>query len=318
MNAWRAASAGQLLTMGLRKDIWRPAIVRASLPVILARGSLEGLPVVWLPPMESFRFLADPFGHWRDGRLHVFVETYDYRVRIGRIEVLVYDANLTLLERLPALAEPWHLSYPFVFEAEGETWMLPEAHKSRGLTLYRAVDFPSRWEPAQRIVLDHVPIDATPLFHAGRWWLFYTVAAREIDKTAALHVAWAARLAGPWHPLPQNPVRFDVASCRPGGTPAVLDGRLMLPVQDCTRTYGGAIRPLWFDELAPERVIATPGPQLPVPPSFAPFTEGLHTLSGAGAVTLIDAKRRESALRGLGVEIQHGIAKARRRFGRRR
>ena len=304
--------------MGLRKDIWRAAIVGAPLARILARGSLENLPVVWLPAMGPFRFMADPFGHWVAGRLHVFVETYDYRVRIGRIEVFVYDANYTLLDHLPALAEPWHLSYPFVFEAEGETWMLPEAHKSRGLTLYRAARFPDRWEVAHRIALDHTPIDATPLFHAGRWWLFYTIAAREIDKTAALHVAWAEQLAGPWHPLARNPVRFDAGSCRPGGTPMLLDGRIMQPVQDCTRTYGGAIRPLWFDSLEPDRVSCTVGEPLPIPPAFAPFVEGMHTLSAAGGATLIDVKRTELSLRGLGIEIQHGAAKARRRLRLRR
>ncbi len=304
--------------MGLRKDIWRPAIVAAPLPAILARGSFEDLPLAWLPPMPSFQFLADPFGYWRDSRLHVFVETYDYRVRIGRIEVLVYDAALNLVDRQPALAEPWHLSYPFVFDAEGETWMLPEAHRSRALTLYRAAGFPTRWEPAHRIELDCVAIDATPLFHEGRWWLFYTACAREIDKVGALHLAWAERLAGPWHPLPQNPVRFDVGSARPGGTPAVIDGRVMLPVQDCTHTYGGGILPLWFDVLTPGRVETTAGSRLPIPSSFAPYTEGLHTLSAAGEVTLIDMKRTELSLHGLGVEIRHGVVKARRRWRQRR
>ncbi len=111
--------------------------------------------------------MADPFGHWRDGRLHVFLETYDYRVRVGRLEVLTYDADFTLLEQRPVLSEPWHLSYPFVFEAEGETWMLPEANKSGGLTLYRAVAFPNRWEAAGRIELGQVPIDATPTVPRG-------------------------------------------------------------------------------------------------------------------------------------------------------
>lgn len=300
--------------MGLRKDIWRPAIVQAPMDAILARGSLEGLPLVWLPPMGSFQFLADPFGLWRDGRLHVFVEAYDYRVRIGRIEVLVYDAGLELIDRMPALAERWHLSYPFVFEAEGETWMLPEAHRSRGLTLYRAVRFPDRWEPVHRLALDGIPIDATPLFHEGRWWLFHTVAGREIDKTAALHVAWAEHLAGPWHPLPQNPVRFDEASCRPGGTPAVMGGRVVLPVQDCSHTYGGGIRPLWFDLLTPEHVQCAPGAPLQVPRTFAPFTEGLHTLSAAGPVTLIDVKRTELSLRGAAIQAAYKFGRVRRRF----
>ncbi len=91
----------------------------------------------------------------------------------------------------------------------------------------------------------------------------------------------------------------------------------MLPVQDCSQTYGGGIRPLWFDVLTPDRVVCNPGPQLPIPRAFAPFTEGLHTLSAAGAVTLIDVKRTELSLHGLGIEIQHGVTKLRRRFRQR-
>nr|WP_233151152.1 formyl transferase [Sphingomonas sp. BT553] len=269
---------------------------------IVARGSIDGLPLVWLPPMGSFRFIADPFGMWRDGRLYVFVETYDYRVRVGAIEVLVYDAEFRLVDRRPVLNEPWHLSYPLVFEAEGETWMLPEAHRSGRLTLYRAIDFPDRWEPAHVIALDHVAVDATPVFHDGRWWLFYTSADREPDKMSALHVAHADRLAGPWTPHPANPVRIDVASARPGGMPLVIDGHIVLPVQDCSRTYGGAIRLLTITTLTPEDFVAEMGDALVAPASAAPFVEGLHTLAEAGPVTLVDMKRTELSLHGLSIE----------------
>ena len=280
-----------------------PAIVRAPFDRIVARGSIEGCDVRWLPPLGAFRFLADPFGLWRGGLLHVFVETYDYRVRIGAIEVLTYDPDLNLRARAPALAEPWHLSYPQVFEAEGETWMLPEAHRSGALTLYRAIDFPTRWEPAHRIALDHVPVDATPVWHDGLWWLFYTSASREPDKMSALHIAHAERLAGPWHAHPLNPVRVDPASARPGGTARVIDGMVVLPVQDCARTYGGAIRPLRFPVLTPERVEMAIDDAITAPAAFAPYVEGLHTLSAAGEVTLVDVKRTELSARGLGIEI---------------
>jgi len=289
--------------MGLRKDIWRPAIVEARFEQIIAAGSIEPFAIRWLPPMGSFRFIADPFGLWRDGRLHVFVETYDYRVRVGAIEVLTYDGRFTLLDRAPVLNEPWHLSYPYVFEAEGETWMLPEAHRSNALTLYRAVDFPTRWEPAHRIVLDHVPVDATPIWYDGRWWLFYTSASREPDKMSALHVAFADRLAGPWTPHPMNPVRVDAGSSRPGGTARIVDGQIVLPVQDCRSTYGGAIRPLRVTTLTPDRIEMAAGEAIIAPASFAPFTEGLHTLSAAGDVTLIDAKCTELSPHGLSIEL---------------
>ena len=302
--------------MPLRKDIWRPAIVRASFEQILAAGSLEGLDRVWLPPMGSFRFLADPFGLWRDGRLHVFVETYDYRVRIGTIEVLTYDSELNLLARSPALTEPWHLSYPQLIGADGETWMLPEAHRSGALTLYRAVDFPTRWEAAHRIALDHVPVDATPLWHDGRWWLFYTSASREPDKMQALHIAFADRLAGPWYPHPLNPVRVDVSSARPGGTARLVGGRPVLPVQDCSRTYGGAIRALTFEVLTPDRVEMETGPQITAPASCAPFVEGLHTLAAAGDVTLVDMKRTELSLQGLAIQANREVKKVLGRLDR--
>lgn len=301
--------------MEMKKDIWRSGIVAAPLSAIVARGSVAGLPVSWLPPAGPLRYLADPFGLWRGGRLHVFAELYDYRTRVGTIEALVFDAQLRLLERGCALATPWHLSYPYVFEAQGETWMLPEAHRSGGLTLYRAVEFPFRWEPAQRIVLDQVPLDATPLFHGGLWWLFYTSAARRIDRNAALHVSWAEDLPGPWYAVPGNPVRFDPAGARPGGTPLVIDGRVMLPVQDCSRTYGGALRPLWFDVLSPDAVKVSPGPALSAPAAFAPYTDGLHTLAAAGQVTLIDVKRARWSLQGLLLDVRRKVRRKLRRAG---
>ena len=297
--------------MGLRKDIWRPAIVQAPIAEIIARGSIEGMPIQWLPRMDSFQFLADPFGLWRDDKLYLFVETYDYRVRVGAIEVLVYDKNLRRIDRRAVLNEPWHLSYPFVFEADGETWMLPEAHRSNRLTLYKAIDFPTGWEPAHVIELDHVAVDATPVFHDGRWWLFYTSADREPDKMSALHVAYADRLAGPWTPHPMNPVRVDVASARPGGMPLVIDGRIVLPVQDCSRTYGGAIRPLTMTVLTPDRFEAEVGKALVPPASSAPFVEGFHTLSAAGPVTLVDMKRTELSLHGLSIEAVREVKKLR-------
>jgi hypothetical protein len=298
--------------MGLRKDIWRPAIVEARFEDIVAAGSVEPFPIHWLPPMGSFQFLADPFGLWRDGHLHIFAETYDYRVRIGAIEVLTYNKAFDLVDRALVLNEPWHLSYPLVFEAEGQTWMLPEAHRSNALTLYRAVDFPTRWEPAHRIVLDHVPVDATPLWHDGRWWLFYTSASREPDKMSALHIAFAETLAGPWTPHPMNPVRIDAGSSRPGGTARVIDGQVILPVQDCRATYGGAIRPLRFTVLTPDTVAMAAGEAITAPRGFAPFVEGLHTLAAAGNVTLIDAKRTELSAQGLAIELTREATKLRR------
>ena len=299
--------------MGLRKDIWRPAIGHAPIERIVAQGSLEGIKLTWLPPMGSFRFLADPFGWWRDGKLHIFVEAYDYRDRRGTIEVLTYDDAFALVDRRPALSCPWHLSYPFLVETEGEMWMLPESHRSRRTTLYRSVRWPDLWEEAGDLALDMVAIDASPIFHQGRWWLFYSPMGSEEDKMGALHCAWAERLQGPWTPHPLNPVRLDLGGARPGGTPYVDGDEVVLPVQDCRHTYGGAISALHIS-VSPTAFSSRLDPPIRAPASAAPFVEGLHTLSAAGAVTLVDVKRTELSPHGLAIELRREVGKLRRRF----
>ncbi|MCP1244158.1 formyl transferase [Acetobacter lambici] len=301
--------------MGLHKDIWRVGIINSPMHTILERGSLEDMPVVWTPPMRRFCFRADPFGLWRDGKLHVFVEDYDYRVRVGSIDVFIYDSAFNLLEQRKALQTPWHLSYPYVFEAKGETWMLPEAHHSGRLTLYRSVRFPDQWEEAAVIPLgEDVAVDATPFFHDGLWWLFYTPAMRPPAPVGELHLAYAPTLLGPWTRHHANPVRLDSASTRPGGTPCVLHGKVVLPVQDCTYTYGGAIRPLTFDELTPERVRTHAGTPIQRPSSYAPYTKGMHTLAAVDDITLIDTKYTDLSARGIGLQAWREVKKLSRKI----
>ncbi|MDT8870251.1 hypothetical protein RAA17_01210 [Komagataeibacter rhaeticus] len=92
-------------------------------------------------------------------------------------------------------------------------------------------------------------------------------------------------------PAPANPVRRDIHSARPGGTPVVMeDGTIILPTQDCARTYGGAITPLAITTLTTQEFAAHPLRALHAPAAWRPATDGLHTLSAAGRVTLVDAK----------------------------
>jgi hypothetical protein len=284
-------------------DIWRCAIVKRRAEDIL-RDGIESSAIVWFPDMPALAFRADPFGLWRNGHLYVFAEAFDYRTRIGHIDRLCFDAELNFLDSKTVLKTPWHLSYPFVFEADGETWMLPEAYKSGTLTLYRARTFPDVWEAACEIPLDGPAIDATPLWRDDRWWLFYSPSYESSVRRSHLHVAWSYRLTGPWHVHPLNPVRVDLASARLGGTPLLRDGAILLPVQDCRATYGGALRVLLVETLDERRFEATDQAGLTAPPWMTPFTEGLHTFAAAGPVTLIDVKRTEASYRGEAIRIR--------------
>lgn len=292
-------------------DIWRSGFVRAPLARILAAGGLDGFAPEWLPAGRGrFAIQADPFGITRDGNMHVFVETLDYRTRRGTIQALTFDAEMTLLDRATCLSEPWHLSYPAPISWGGEDFLLPEAHRSGGLTLYRATEFPRRWERAARIDLPEVPVDATPVRHGGLWWLFYSPAG---DTSGRMHIAFANSLTGRWRAHPANPVRTGQAGSRPAGQPVALGGRIVLPVQDCSSTYGGSVRPLYVDRLTPDAFDAELGPAIIAPSVLAPYRDGLHTLSQCGAITLFDCKRIDRSLAAGAVGL---IGKARRRADR--
>ncbi|WP_296595659.1 hypothetical protein [Phenylobacterium sp.] len=296
----------------MAKDIWRIGVARLGVEACLDPQALANADIRWLEPGPSFTFLADPFGLWRDGELHLFAEAYDYRTRRGVIDHLRLDGELNVRARATVLAEPWHLSYPYVFEAEGEIWMAPEAHRSGAFTLYRARRFPHLWEPTGRFELDTPAIDPTIFREGSLWWMAYAPIGTQAEKQGRLHLAWAERLAGPWTPHAGNPVRIDRASSRPGGAPFRHDGALFLPVQDCARTYGGAIRLLRIETLTPDRFVAEAGAPLAAPASAEPFRDGLHTLSSCGPVTLLDVKRIDRSPAGLAIDVGRQLGRWRR------
>ncbi|WP_241569890.1 glucosamine inositolphosphorylceramide transferase family protein [Rosenbergiella collisarenosi] len=275
----------------LNTEIWRVGIIRAPIQDVLKAGTLETFPITWVEADDSLCFIADPFGLWQGGLLYLFVEAYDYRTRRGYIVAYVLDAELNILEHRPVLREEWHLSYPVVFEADGEIWMLPEAYKSGRLTLYRAIEFPWRWQAVPEFQFPEAAIDASPLFHAGRWWMFYTPPTPKAARTNTLKLASADHLFGPWDQQPIQTLREDIHGSRMGGTPFLANGKIFLPTQDCHETYGGALQLLSFPEEGISQPDLSCSHRLTAPHHNAPYLQGLHTLSQAGSVTLVDTKR---------------------------
>jgi hypothetical protein len=291
-------------------DLWRIGIIQAPIQQVTAAGSLDAFAVKWIEAERSLCFLADPFGFWRDGNLYLFAEFYDYRSRKGDIAVFVLDDNLKVIEQRTVLAEPWHLSYPVVFEADNEIWMLPEGYKSGQLNLYRATNFPWQWEKVPEFSFPCAAIDASPFFAQDKWWIFYTPPTPREARTSVLMLACADDLFGPWQNVSEQPIRQDKSGARMGGTPFIHDGKVMLPTQDCSQTYGGALRMLEMPLADLSEPQLSAGALLRAPTNAEPFTDGLHTLSAAGDVTLIDCKR---VLRGsphrIAVDLQRALAK---------
>jgi hypothetical protein len=276
-------------------DMWRVGIVPAPIDG-LDEARLASLreSICWLPDAGPWRYLADPFGLVRGDALHVFVEAYDYRTKRANIErhELSLD-GLAWRSKQVVLDLPVHLSYPYVFEHGGETWMLPETHQANELALYRGDASLNRWERFAPLLQGLPVADASLIEFEGRWWLFYTLVGKGGRDQRELHVAHADSLFGPWRECAGNPVLTDLAGARPAGRPFVdAGGDVCLPVQDCSGGYGSATRMLRMLELTPDRIrIEALSLRLTGDLVSNEFTAGLHTLSACGDFTLIDVKR---------------------------
>lgn len=269
-------------------DIWKVGIVHAPIHTMLT--SFSAPPVTWLPDQNPFCFIADPFAIRKNGLLSIMAEAYDYRTKKGRIDFFQYDTRFQLVEQGTAFAPPFHVSYPFLLEDSGEIYMLPEAHKSGVLTLYRARHFPDVWEKVTDL-LALPAIDATILHVEDRWWMFFALPGTGNRAVSELHLAYAHTLTGPWKMHAANPVRTDITSSRMGGTPFMHENNIYIPTQDCSKTYGGGVTLLRIDVLTETQFSATPVRHM-LPEYFSTdYADGLHTLSACGEITLFDVKK---------------------------
>lgn len=248
-------------------------------------------------PDDGLRFYADPFPIAHRGERVLFVEEYPHRLGKALISAVRLGPDGPVGTPEPVLEEGHHLSYPFVFEAEGAVWMVPEACENGTVDLYRATAFPRGWIKEATLLSGLAASDATLLNRGGRWWLFATV--RHADARAplgegsysdALHL-WSARnFRGPWTPHARNPVLIDVASARPAGRIVSRGGKLIRPVQDCSLGYGHRLGLARIDRLddggfsqSVETVLGA-GPAWP--------GSRLHTLNAGAGFEFIDGSAR--------------------------
>ena len=69
------------------------------------------------------------------------------------------------------LEEPFHLSYPQVFEHGGECCMVPEMRSSNRLSLYPSRLFSGDWIEEHVLTRNQQLFDTTFFFHNGFFWL---------------------------------------------------------------------------------------------------------------------------------------------------
>lgn len=194
------------------------------------------------------------------------------------------DARVLRLD----LERDHHLSYPCIFEKNGQTYCVPEAYQSQRASLHRRTE--QGWALVRHLIEGLPIVDPTLFEHRGRFWLLFTLQNDGAWGNEKLYAWHSEALDGPWAPHPLNPLKCDIGAARSAGNVFVLEGRLYRPSQDCSRTYGGAvvineITRLSATEFEEHRVIRA------LPIADGPYPDGLHTLNAMGDGIDFESKR---------------------------
>ncbi len=200
-------------------------------------------------PGHRYSFVADPFLIEEGGEWFLFFEMFDREARRGEIGVATSPDAVHWTYAGPALQEPFHLSYPFVFEEGTNFFMIPESRAAREVRLYRAVEFPLKWE-LDRVLFKGNYSDPTPVAWQGKWWIFATRGSYSMD------IWYADDLRGEWRPHAKNPLYlYSKGRARNGGRPLVMGDKIFRFAQDSHGGYGRALRALVINELDPTRFV---------------------------------------------------------------
>lgn len=204
------------------------------------------------------RSVADPFLVRRADQWYLFFEVLNGRDERGEIAYATSADGFAWRYGGIVLREPFHLSYPQVFDWQGKTYLLPETRQVQAVRLYEATGFPHSWRFVGQLVSGRYA-DATVVRHADRWWMF---AQRGLDE---LRLFSGEAVEGPWREHPKSPlVVGNRRRTRPGGRMLRLGDRLIRFAQDGLPSYGNCLRAFEVKRLSADEYAERELPESPI------------------------------------------------------
>ncbi len=282
---------GQLVMEKVRKvyekifryEYWNVGIIHKPIHHVLTEQATD---VEWVVNKEK-RYYADPFGYVDEKGLHLMMEEVDPKIVKGYLTEMNVTSEMVNIHK-SVIQLPFHLSYPYLLSDNGSLYCIPESSAAREVRMYKHDQLSGEWEYAATLLKDIAALDSTVFKYGDYWWLFCTNAGK--GSLSELSIFYAEQLSGPWTPHLLNPVKFDIRSSRPAGTPFIYGGNLYRPAQDCSRTYGGRISINQIKKLSPrefeEEIVCYVNP-----PKGSLYSDGTHTISAVGDMTVLDGKK---------------------------
>jgi len=285
--AWFAGRVASGVSRKLKPhqiEHWRMALRIGAKPLLNGSDSPNLGGFRWIDSPDG-HFYADPFLFQREGRTWLFYEHYRYPLGIADLDCAEVLPDGSLGEPHRVLRCNYHLSFPQVFEHEGQVYMLPETGGNRTVELYRATRFPYEWKLEKVLVKDRHAVDTSIWKSEDRWWFFTTLTERR-GGCGFLVLFSATDLQGEWQYHPANPICSDVRAARGAGRIFEQNGQLLRPSQDCSVRYGYRLNFHEIVRLNPREYEERP--VLTIDPAIMGGLVGIHTYNKCGEFEVID------------------------------
>lgn len=240
-----------------------------------------------MPPKN--RFWADPFIVFKNNKYYIFFEELFYKKNKGHISFIELNKKGEYTSPEIILEKDYHLSYPFLFEDEGELYMIPESSANKNIQLYKCSRFPRKWDHLTDLLNDVSAVDSTMLKYNDTYWLFTNIRENVGAATSdELFLYYSDELEnGVWQPHPLNPIVSDVTKARSAGKVFKEKGRMYRPSQNCSVRYGYAMKINEIKTLSKtdykEEVVDE------ILPNWEAKMKGTHTINHNEKLTVIDS-----------------------------
>ncbi|MRI02599.1 hypothetical protein GH721_18805 [Kriegella sp. EG-1] len=260
--------------------------------LFIAKGLFNEVILATLKPIDlpKNEFWADPFLFEYKDDTYVFFENYPYTTKRGKISCGKLKDN-KIIDVIDVLDLDYHLSYPYIFEQNGEIFLMPESSENKRLDIYKCLNFPKKWELHSSAFEGELVADA--FFHDdehGNKWLFLNKGATTnvpLENELHIYKVESTELLKKLTPHRQNPVLIDSRIARNGGAIFKYENENFRPSQ-CNDhgVYGRAlninkIKKLNLDEYVEETVRT-------VEPDFHKGLMSIHHLHQADDRFVID------------------------------
>lgn len=231
------------------KDHWTIAALHGGNPLSLKEPPRANNPVITAVDVTDFDadIVAHPFISKKGDQFYMFFTAKYGPKDEGGIGLAESSDGIDWKYNQMVVKEDFVLSYPYIIEDNGEVYMMPESHSESSIRLYKATDFPTKWEFQKNIMEGRDFISSSMIKHQNNYYIFTS------DKTNGhLDLYYASDIKGPYQIHPSSLIVSDDSNiARPAGRVLNYNGEIYRLAQDCEPSYGNSVVAFRITSLSP-------------------------------------------------------------------